>query len=141
MVADNSDPFLAFATKHGLRIVTDDLCIIPRDVLASPAESDRHTLVTLIGRHAAVEPLRVLFVGEGCDVRPPSIRDVLWWLSSDSWALDQADRDCSAWAREYSYPDEDPATLRLFRVHSRNAQQLKHLLGQPAYDELLQLYA
>ena len=41
MVADSSDRFLAFATKHGVRIDTEDLSAIPRDVLASPADSDR----------------------------------------------------------------------------------------------------
>ena len=140
MTRDRSDRFADFAARHGLHIEQEELAASPRDVVAPPREIESHTLLTLHGPKADAVPLRTLFVSEATDSRPPSVRDALWWLSSDSWAIERAGRDCRMWAATYGYPDADAATVRLFRLHLRQAENLAALLGEDLYRELLALY-
>ena len=140
MASDRPDPFARFAARCGLAMSTADLHVVPRDVLAAPSDIGRHTLVTLSGSQSTSEPVRILFLTEEKDVRPISIRDVLWWLSSDSWAVENADRDFAHWIALYNYPDDDRAAARLFELHVKQAGALIALLGEPAYKELLAVY-
>jgi hypothetical protein len=141
MSTDRSDPFVEFAVRCGLRISTIELPAVPRDVLAPPAELQWHTLMTLVGASASAIPIRTLFVTEASDSRPPGMRDLLWWLSSDCWALERADRNYERWAATYRYPTNDSATRRLFRVQIEQALALVGFLGEEAYRQLLALYA
>jgi hypothetical protein len=68
------------------------------------------------------------------------MRDVLWWLSADSWAIERADRELVKWSAVYGYPVESTATTRIFRLHIAQADSLQSLLGTEAYGELLGLY-
>jgi len=140
MASDRSDSFSRFAAHHRLQISTAELSIAPRDVVAPPSELGRHTLVTLSGPRADAESLQLLFVTEASDLRPVSVRDALWWLVSDSWAIEQAERDFTRWAATYQYPDGDPASLRLFQLHSEQRDALMALLGESAYQDLLRVY-
>ena len=140
MSSDRPDPFVDFATQRGLRISTADLPAVPRDVLAPPSDLQWYTLVTLSGASADSVPIQTLFITEASDPRPASVRDLLWWLSSDCWALEQADREYAGWAATYHYPADDPATQRLFQVHIEQASLLIATLGERAYRELLALY-
>ena len=140
MAPDRPDPFFNFAGKYGLHIVTEDLSAMPRDVIAQPADLERHVLVVLSGARADAPALHALYVSEACDPREVSFRDVLWWLSADSWAVEQAARDYARWSDLYGYASENPATLRLFRLHARQAESLQLLVGLEGYQELLGLY-
>lgn len=140
MAPERPDPFLSFAGKHGLRITTEELSAMPRDVLAQPADLERHVLVVLSGARADAVALHALHVSEACDPREVSFRDALWWLAADSWALEQAARDYARWSEIYGYASENPATLRLFRLHARQADGLQLLVGLEGYRELLGLY-
>ena len=51
----------------------------------------------------------------------PTIRDVLWWLASDSWAIERATYDYRRWAALYKYPESDTAAPRLFEMHAAQA--------------------
>src|SRR5690348_16305127 len=97
------DPFEEFASRLVLRITTEELVAAPRDVLAPPSESERYVLATLSGPSADRDALRMLFVTEPADVDSPTMRDVLWWLSSDSWAVEHAGRNYADWACIYHY--------------------------------------
>jgi hypothetical protein len=134
------DPFEQFVARHGLRIITEELAAYPRDVLAVPSELDRHVLVILASEAGHPNPVRSLFVVGATDSRPASTRDVMWWLSADSWAYERAGNDLHRWAATYGYPADDPATERLMRLHERQALALSALMGAEAYDQLLALY-
>lgn len=140
MAPDRPDPFFSFAGKHGLRITTEDLSAVPRDVLAQPADLERHVLVALSGGRADADALHALYVSDACDAREVSFRDALWWLAADCWAVEQAARDYARWSDIYGYASESPATLRLFRLHTRQADGLQQLVGSEGYRELLGLY-
>lgn len=140
MASDRPDAFVRFAAHCGLRMSAVDLPAAPRDVLAPPRDLEWHILVTLSRASEVEPPIHTLFVTEASDLRPLSLRDVLWWLSADSWAVEQVARDFHRWSATYRYPDDDPATLRLFRLHVEQAKVLAALLGEPGYQELLAIY-
>lgn len=140
MASDRPDPFVRFATQRGLQMSAVDLPAAPRDVLAPPCDLEWHTLVTLSRTREEAVSINALFVTQASDPRPPSLRDVLWWLSADSWAVEESDRDLGHWSATYRYPDDDPATLRLFRLHVEQAKALSTLLGETAYRALLAIY-
>jgi hypothetical protein len=140
MASERPDPFFNFAGKYGLRIATEDLSAAPRDVLAQPEDLERHVLVLLSGVRADAPAVHTLYVSEASDAREVSFRDVLWWLSADSWALEQAGRDYERWSDLYGYASDSPAALRLFRLHARQADSLRLMVGPDGYVELLRLY-
>jgi hypothetical protein len=139
MVATQADPFQAFAAELGLRVTTEELSAAPRDVLAPPADQDRYFLVTVAGPRETAGQVRTLFV-TGVDESPPSTRDILWWLASDSWALEESGRDYARWAAVNHYAVDDPAGARLFRLHASQADAARALVGDAAYRRLLSLY-
>lgn len=140
MVSDQPDAFVQFATERGLRLAWADVNAAPRDVTASPDELERYAIVTVTGSGPDMSPLQTLFITDQADPRSPSMRDVLWWLSSDSWAIERSGRELNHWANVYGYPVESPATARTFHLHIAQADGLKTLLGPDAYHELLSLY-
>lgn len=141
MTPDGSDAFVQFAMRCGLQMSAEEVSAVPRDVLAPPVDLQWHTLMTLDrpGIHHAT--LQTIFVSETADRRPPSIRDALWWLASDCWALEHVERDYQRWAATYHYCVDDPATSRLFQLQVNRANALMALLGRSAYNELLAIYA
>jgi hypothetical protein len=140
MGSARTDPFEEFVQRHGLRIKTDDIVAYPRDVLGSPSDLDRHVLVTLAKSIGDVPPVLSLFVVGATDSRTASARDVMWWLSADSWASEQAGGDLQRWSAIYGYQEDDPSTLRLMRLHARQAADLARLMGREPYAELLGIY-
>jgi hypothetical protein len=141
MGSAHPDPFEQFVASHGLQISTEELAAYPRDVLAAPGELDRHVLVTLASGAGDPAAVHSLFVVAAADTRPATMRDVMWWLSADSWAYERAGHDLHRWAASYGYPADDPATASLMRLHERHARALLALIGPEAYASLLQLYA
>lgn len=133
------DVFDRFAAQCQLELHAEPLVAAPRDVLAGLEETDQYYLVTLSSR-ASSESARVIFIRPTTDPSPPTMRDVLWWLAADSWAVDQADRDISRWAATYGIPVGAEPTARLFRLHVAQRQGLARLLGDDAYLRLLALY-
>jgi hypothetical protein len=140
MGSANTDPFEQFVASYGLQILTEELAAYPRDVLAAPGELDRHVLVTLASGASDPAPVRSLFVVAAADHRPASTRDVMWWLSADSWACERAGHDLDRWAASYGYATDDPATVSLMQLHERQARALSALMGPVAYAALLKLY-
>ena len=133
------DPFEEFATQCGLRLATEELSAAPRDVLAPAAEQDRYYLVTIAGPRADSTEFRTLFVTEA-DEAPPTTRDVLWWLASDSWAVEHSERDYQQGATTLGRPGDAPEDRHLFELHARQADKARALLGDATYRKLLALY-
>lgn len=133
------DQFEAFAEHCGLRMEHELLYVAPRDVLHPPSDSDQYFLVTLSGP-AGDLPVRLVYAIPLTDADAPGVRDVLWWLAGDAWALEQTGRILDAWAAHYGYPPADSATRRLFELHVRQATALDALLGPVDYRRLITLY-
>jgi hypothetical protein len=141
MSSSHSDHFDRFAAECGLRITVENISAAPRDVSAPPADLDRYFLVSLSNFRGDLAPLRMVFVDDPTRDGGPTMRDVLWWLSSDSWAAEQSDRQYSRWAEMYQYAPDDLAARRLFDLHVSQAAALSEMLGEAAYSALLELYA
>lgn len=134
------DPFEEFARSSGLRIATTALNAAPRDLAAPPDEHDCYTLVE-VRRDGEECALKMLFITDGSDANSPSWRDVLWWLSSDAWAVEQADRDREKWQAMLRYPATNGSAARLFELQLTQAKTLEQMLGEDRYRDLLGRYS
>ena len=134
------DPFEAFAERSGLRMRAESVYSAPRDVLHPPADSDQAFLVTLNRESRPDDSLSFVYFLPMTEEKLPGVRDVLWWLAADGWAIDKAENDLAAWATGYGYAIDDPATARLFSIHRRQQAALRKLLGDGQHAELLGLY-
>ena len=133
------DPFERFAEQFDLRIDAEPLCVAPRDVLAPLDDVDQHFLVTLT-RSGSESLVRLVFLTPVRTSGGPGMRDVLWWVAGDAWALDRADQNLTEWAATYGYPEADDATVWLFDQARRQAAALAKLLGDSNLRRLLDLY-
>ena len=135
------DPFERFASECELRISVEAISLAPRDVLASPVDADEHFLVTLSGPRADAGSIRLVIVIPPTDEsKSPTVRDALWWLAADAWAIERADGDMERWASMYDYPLESTTTARLFERQMRQTSALRALLCGDRYRRLLELY-
>ena len=134
------DPFDRFAEECGLRLTAECLSVAPRDVLTPVSQAEQHFLVTLSRPGAGAGCVRLIFVTPLTDPEPPRMRDVLWWVASDAWMVEEGKREIRAWAAAFGYPPDDPATVRLFKHQTEQADSLVNLLGEFQYRRLLDLY-
>ena len=141
MPRDLSDSFERLAVECGVRISVEELYTAPRDLVGPPADGEQCMLVTLQGMRGGQTPLRFAFHAPLAQTACPTLRDVLWWLASDSWAIEQAGGDKSAWAELHGYPPHDAASTRLYDRHVRIAGELRAILGPQDYERLIALYA
>ena len=110
-------------------------------MLASPVDADEYFLVTLTGPRADARSIHPVIVILPTDERKsPTVRDALWWLAADAWAIERADGDIARWASTYDYPLESAATKRLFERQLRQTSTLRALLCGSQYQRLLELY-
>lgn len=134
------DPFEAFAERSGLRMRAESVYSAPRDVLHPPADSEQAFLVTLNRESRPDHSLSLVYLVPVTEEELPRLRDVLWWLAADGWAIEKAENELAAWAAGYGYDIDDPATARLFSIHKRHQAALRKLLGDGQHAELLGLY-
>jgi hypothetical protein len=140
MPAGSLDPFARFASDCRLCITAEALYVAPRDVLHPPEESEEPYIVTLTGPVPDVPPLRLVFEVPLASRSEPTMRDVLWWLASDAWAIEHARGTLEDWAADHGYALHEPATTRLFERHAQQAATLARLLGPANYQRLLALF-
>ena len=129
------------ATACGLTLTAEALYSAPRDVASPPAEMEQHHLVTLKRHGGRGDVIRMVFVSPLLDADAPTLRDVLWWLAGDAWAIERAGATLDTWAAIHGYPLEDPAVAQLFARHVTQASSLQAWLGEDAYRALLAAYA
>jgi hypothetical protein len=135
-----SDNFDRFADECSLRLTAEPLCVAPRDMLAPLDEIEQHFLVSLTRSGTAESPVRLVFLAPLRTLGGPSLRDVLWWVAGDAWALDRTDYELTEWAATYGYPETEDATVWLFEQARRQATALTKLLGDSNMRRLLDLY-
>ena len=82
------------------------------------------------------EPLTVYFSQGSAHKKPPTLADVLDCLASDASGVDNA-QSFEAWASEYGYDTDSRKAEATYRACEKQAQELKALLGQDAYNQLL----
>lgn len=82
------------------------------------------------------EPLTVYFSQGSAHKKPPTLADVLDCLASDASGVDNA-RSFEDWASEYGYDTDSRKAERTYQICKKQAQELKALLGQDAYNQLL----
>lgn len=134
------DPFERFAAECGLRLTCDELCTAPRDVLTPLDEAERHVLVTVSADDAHAPGVKLIFSAPLAAEGAPPLRDVLWWIAGDAWAIERSRGAAGVWAATYGYPPEEIVTARLYACHARQAAALRALLGPAAYERLVALY-
>jgi hypothetical protein len=134
------DPLDRFVDECGLRLTAECLSVAPRDVLTPIAQAEQHFLVTLSRPDVVADPVRLIFVTPLTSPEPPQIRDVLWWVASDAWMLEEGQREIGTWAAVFGYPLDHAATVRLFQLQTGQADTLLNLLGEFEYRRLLDLY-
>lgn len=82
------------------------------------------------------EPLTVYFSQGSAHKKPPTLADVLDCLASDASGVDNA-QSFEEWASEYGYDTDSRKAEKTYNICRQQAQELKALLGQDAYDQLL----
>lgn len=134
------DAFAALTAEAGLQLQSEVLHSAPRDVASAPSEMEQHHLVTLSRPGAAGQVVRLIFATPLGEHAPPTLRDVLWWLAGDAWAIERAAGALGEWAAIHGYPSRDAATAALFERNVTQASSLRSLLGADLYARLIATY-
>lgn len=136
-----ADEVERLAVACGLTLTAEPLYAAPRDLASPPSEMEQHHLVTLARRGGTGNTMRLVFVTPLGEPAAPTLRDVLWWLAGDAWAIERAGSTRDQWAAIHGYPLEDPGTAQLFARHVTQASALNAWLGAEAYRSLVAAYA
>ena len=91
--------------------------------------------ITMVGR-GHHEPMTVYFSQGSAHKKSPTLAEVLNCLASDASGVDNA-RSFEEWASEYGYDLDSRKAERTYQICKKQAQDLKALLGQDAYNQLL----
>ena len=134
-----TDPFEQLAAECGLRISVERVSLAPRDLAAPPDEGERCYLITVAGPEGGTAA-RLAFVRALQDPSPPGVRDVLWWLASDAWAVERSSGDIGRWAAIQRLTLTDTTVEREFDHYSAQSRALALALGADAYQRLLAAY-
>ena len=134
-----TDPFEQLAADFGLRISVERVSLAPRDLAAPRDEVERCYLVTIAGPEGGTAA-QLAFVRALSDPSPPSVRDALWWLASDAWAIERSGGDITRWAAVQRLTPSDTAVGREFEHYSTQSRALALALGADAYQRLLAAY-
>jgi hypothetical protein len=137
-------PFTAeiaqLAAAGDMVLSAEPLYAAPRDVASPPGDMEEYHLVTLRRAGHGTGGLQLVFTSPLAECATPTLRDILWWLAGDAWAIDHAGAVLEVWARAHGYPRADPASARLFARHVSQASSLKQVLGDATYHTLLAAY-
>ena len=134
-----TDPFEQLATDCGLRVSAERVRLAPRDLAAPADEVEQCYLITVAGVEGGTVA-RLAFVRALQDPSPPSVRDALWWLASDAWAVERSGGDLTRWAASQRLTLTDTAVGREFAHYSAQSRALALALGAAAYQRLLAIY-
>lgn len=74
--------------------------------------------------------------GTGHNGAEPTADEVLDCLASDASSVENA-RSFEEWASEYGYDTDSRKAEKIFKTCERQAEKLKQLLGDAAYEQLL----
>ena len=144
------DAMSHFAASCRLWLNAEPIYYAPYDAVEPPSEAERAYLVNLtVGDPPSTRAMRLVFLvsptprkgGLHSSEARPNVRDVLWWLAADAWAVEHARRDPVVWAAHHGFDSKEPATQLQFDQRLRQASELSALLGDTNYGRLLDVYA
>ena len=134
-----TDPFEQLAAECGLRLSVERLSLAPRDLVAPPEEAERSYLVTLTGAEGGTAA-RLVFVTSLRETKTPGLRDALWWLASDAWAIERGAGDVAQWAAIHGLTNAATIATAEFDHYETQARLLAAALGEETYRRLLDTY-
>lgn len=134
-----TDPFEQLAAERGLRASVERVSLAPRDLAAPPDEAERCYLVTLAGPEGGTVA-RLAFVTSLLDPRSPALRDALWWLAGDAWAVERSGGDPVRWAAACGLTGAEDVAASEFEHYTAQTRALATALGDDAYRQLLAAY-
>ena len=134
-----TDPFELLATECGLRLSAERLSLAPRDLVAPPEEAECSYLLTLSGPEGGAAA-RLVFVTSLGETKAPSLRDALWWLATDAWAIERSAGDVAAWAATHRLTNAATIAIGEFNHYKTQARLLATALGEEKYRRLLDAY-
>ena len=134
-----TDPFEQLAAECGLRISVERLSLAPRDLAAPPEEAERSYLVTLTGAEGGTAA-RLVFVTSLGETKVPGLRDALWWLAGDAWAIERSVGDVAKWAATHRLTNAASIATGEFDHYRTQARLLAAALGEETYRRLVDTY-
>ena len=134
-----TDPFEQLAAECGLRLSVERLSLAPRDLVAPPEEAERSYLVTLTEAEGGAAA-RLVFVTSLREAKPPGLRDALWWLAGDAWAIERSAGDVAKWAATHRLTNAASIVTVEFDHYRTQARLLAAALGEETYRRLLDAY-
>jgi hypothetical protein len=134
-----TDPFEQLAAECRLRISVERLSLAPRDLAAPPEEAECSYLVTLTGPEGGAVA-RLVFVTSLRETQAPGLRDALWWLASDAWAIERSAGDVAKWAATHRLTTATTIATAEFDHYRTQARLLAAALGEETYRRLLDAY-
>ena len=134
-----TDPFEQLAAECGLRLSVERLSLAPRDLVAPPEEAERSYLVTLTGAEGGTAA-RLVFATSLHETQTPGLRDALWWLASDAWAIERSAGDVAKWAATHGLTNAPTIASAEFDHYATQARLLAAALGEETYRRLLDTY-
>lgn len=134
-----SDPFEQLAAECGLRVSMERVTLAPRDLAAPPDEAEQCYLVTVTAPEGGTAA-RLAFVRSLQNPEPPGVRDALWWLASDAWAIEQSGGAVARWATMQRLTSVESVAEREFAHYRAQTRSLAQALGADVYQRLLAAY-
>lgn len=119
-----------FTEKHPIKFSAREVCERPDNLMS---ESTYHFQCKLVGPQHRMS--LYFSLGAACSI-PPTLEEVLDCLASDASSYENA-KDFENWARDYGYSEDSRAAEKVYRAVKRSSEQLKRVLGETDYQELL----
>lgn len=120
-----------FITEQQLEMTVQSASFNPN--MAEPMP--RNFKCVLSKAHQA-QQMSIYFSQGAAHTQPPTLHEVLDCLASDAIGVEQVST-FEEWAREYGYNTDSRKAERTWSVCLRQAQELRVLLGQIAFEQLL----
>jgi hypothetical protein len=133
-IAVAASPLAKFIAKHKVRFEAKRIASRPDKLMTDLSRHFECRLTTPAMRYT--EGMTVYFSQGAAHITPPTVEDVLESLASDAAGYENA-REFEDWASEYGYDTDSRSAEKTFNAVKEQAEQLKSLLGEAAYKELL----
>jgi hypothetical protein len=119
-----------FISKHGIKFEQHTVYTRPDGLMS---DDMFHYKVRILCGHKGFG--LYFSTGKGWN-RTPELADVLDCIASDASSYENA-QSFEDWASEFGYDTDSRKAEKMYRAIKRQAEQLKRMLGEEAYQELL----
>ena len=130
---NNQMPIGELIQKTGITLKFD---YTDRNPTMPDSDNMDHYKCTLRSRVTGKQMTLVFSKGYGHNGKPPEANEVLDCLASDASGIENSSGDFEEWCSEYGYDTDSRRAEKIFKATSRQAEQLKRLMGDD-YETLL----